>query len=192
MGIKTGYYYSCKKCGAVVQNDIFLFQHLNPINFDYLIKECYSCGTKYLNNSNEFFTVHPSTYCKWLISSLITWLLWIFVIVGGIIAMLESYNAFIILCIFCVLFIPIYSFNFKKRYDKAITKSMKRIDDASYLYDLLQYGILNFNNVVKFHDDGIISTKIYNDLIYNMKASSENNQELELLINRLEEENKTK
>lgn len=190
MGIKTGYYYKCRKCETTLGNVDFFINALYPINFDYLVKDCYCCNTKYLTpNSNEFFTIKKGTFYKWLISSLIRWLLWIFIILGGICALYENYT---IPIVFCILFIPIYIFAFKNKYNKAIQQSIKRFNDSSYIYDLLQFGILDFNDVTKFYNDNIISFETYNGVIYNIKVTNENNQQLEYLINKLEKENKTK
>ena len=188
MGVKAGYYYTCRKCGALLDDINFFIQRLNPIKFDYLVKECHCCNSKYLASNNyEFFTISPNIFWIWLVSSLFSWCLILLIGILGIASLLEIdlYSLYIIPII---VFIILYCLNFKKRYDSAIQKSIKRFDDSSYIYDLLQFGLIDFNTVTKFYNNHLISARTYNDVIYNIKATHENNQQLEFLFNKLQEE----
>lgn len=167
MRIKTGYYYKCSKCGIRLDDNVnFLLYQLNPIKFDYLIKECPKCGNKYKVDYNlEFFYATNKLCNKLLISSLLTWILWIdLIIVGIIVFVFENFNNelfFIPLLLFDIIFGIFYFFNFKRRWRKAIIQSIKRFNDADYIFDLLLFGLLDIETINECYNKGIVSSEIY-------------------------------
>ncbi len=75
-----GYSYNCKNCNKELDSEIFFMRRLNPINFDYLIKTCPNCKTKYVaQGKEEFFTIEEYNFVtRWLFSMLIWGILLLF------------------------------------------------------------------------------------------------------------------
>lgn len=160
----VGYSLWCKNCGGFLKEENYLLKRLNPINFDYLIKKCPACNEKYHNKCDEFFTIsRKDFYCK-LFSSIITWTLWVLfasLIIG--IFQIESdlfYSLFFMIYIIATI---LYSFSFKNRWDKAIIKSKKRLNELEYLLDLYIFNILTLDNIKEYYSNRIISKSVFED-----------------------------
>lgn len=93
------------------------------------------------------------------------------------------------------LFIVFYCISFKKRWENAIQESIKRFDNEEYIFNLLIYGILDFETIIYSYNNGIISEKTYHDTLYNINELDRNKiqkqekveeNKLNLLIQELE------
>lgn len=202
MGAKLGYYYKCKKCGTRLDDTNFLLYRLNPIKFDYLIKECPICNSKYIAHYQEFFTVTKKDFYKLLVVSLCTWVIFLNIILLLIISEFcsnEGQTQLLtnIIIILNILFGVFYCILFKKRWGKAIKESIKRLNNEEYIFNLLLYNILDLESITYCYNNKIISKKTYDDVLYNINQFSENikenNEEIEadklnLLIKKFEKE----
>lgn len=185
MGIRIGYSYNCGKCGKQLDNnEFFLINALNPIQFDYLVKHCDYCGNLYSTHKNEFFTVNKKSFSMSLVFSMIGWYVLLLLIICCVFEEVRNCYYYI----FTIVFIPIYYFIFKWRWQNGIKDSLKRIDDAHYIYDLLQFNILKFDAINMFYKHKIISYNTYNDILFMMKDN--NAIDTNSLIDRLKENSK--
>lgn len=172
MGTISGYNLKCKNCGSNLDEVNFFINRLNPINFDYLIKYCPICNQKYFSHCNEFFTVTKKDLYLSLFSSMITW---IFLILVLYITFLSCFNKqFLITTIFLVIlliFIPIYYISFKYRWNNAITKSKKRLNEEEYLYNLYISNIFDMDTIISLKNMEIVSQNTFDDFLYNISNS---------------------
>lgn len=160
-----GYTYNCRNCNKELGGQNFFIEKLNPINFDYLIKTCSNCKTKYLSQGkDEFFTIEEYKFVTRWLSSMLIW----GIIIFFFIAWIENTQ---FIGLFFIIFVILYSIIFRLRWDKAIKKSEERLNDEKYIMDLLLTKILKLEDITAFYRNGIIKENIYNKVISNFNAN---------------------
>ncbi len=161
-----GYSYNCKKCNKELDSEIFFMRRLNPINFDYLIKTCSNCKTKYVVlGKDEFFTIEEYNFVTRWFSSMLIWGILLFFFIS----LIEETQIVVWLLITYTI---LYSIIFRLRWDKAIKKSEERLNNKEYIMDLLFTKILKLEDINMFYKNGIIEESIYDKVISNIKENN--------------------
>ena len=149
--------YRCS-CGSVIDEEDVLSGWINPIKFDYLVKQCVECKSKYITpNKYEFFNVNKLIFIPTLLLNTFRW--------GILFAILTSWIQPQIWQYIMLLYLVLHIIIFSLCWNKELNKSKKRINNKEYLTDLLQYNLIDMHKIKKLYREGYISKEIYNSLL---------------------------